>query len=59
MENPPPAKRRSDHASAVLRSRIIEGVLKPGTLVAESAAAKELGVSRVPGREALFALERD
>jgi len=59
MKTPPPSKRRSDHASAVLRRRIIEGVLEPGTLVAESAAAKELGVSRVPVREALFALERD
>jgi len=50
---------RSDHAAALLRSRIIDGVLEPGALLAESAAARELGVSRVPVREALFALERE
>lgn len=59
MKPAPSSKPRSDHASAVLRSRIIDGVLDPGTLIAESAAARELGVSRVPVREALFALERD
>jgi DNA-binding GntR family transcriptional regulator len=50
---------RSDHTAALLRSRIIDGVLEPGALLAESAAARELGVSRVPVREALFALERE
>ena len=50
---------RSDHTIALLRSRIIDGVLEPGALLAESAAARELGVSRVPVREALFALERE
>jgi DNA-binding GntR family transcriptional regulator len=50
---------RSDQAAAFLRSRIIDGVLEPGALLAESAAARELGVSRVPVREALFALERE
>jgi DNA-binding GntR family transcriptional regulator len=59
MKIQPPSKQRSDHASAILRSRIIDGVLEPGALLAESAAARELGVSRVPVREALFALERD
>jgi DNA-binding GntR family transcriptional regulator len=59
MEPPPSSKQRSDHASSVLRTRIIDGVLEPGALLAESAAARELGVSRVPVREALFALERD
>ena len=50
---------RSDHALATLRSRILEGDLPPGALLAEAAAAQELGVSRVPVREALFALERE
>lgn len=59
MKLPSSTKLRSDHAAAVLRSRIIDGVLEPGTLLAESAVAKELGFSRVPVREALFALERD
>ncbi len=59
MKTRPSSKQRSDHASAVLRSRIIDGILEPGALLAEAAAARELGVSRVPVREALFALERD
>ncbi len=59
MKQRPSSKQRSDHASAALRSRIIDGVLEPGALLAESAAARDLGVSRVPVREALFALERD
>ena len=59
MKTPPSSQQRSDHASEVLRSRIIDGVLEPGALLAESAAARELGVSRVPVREALFALERE
>lgn len=59
MKTQPSSKPRSDHASAVLRRRIIDGVLEPGALLAESASARELGVSRVPVREALFALERD
>lgn len=49
----------SDHASTILRQRILDGSMKPGTRLAESAVALELGVSRVPVREALFNLERD
>jgi DNA-binding GntR family transcriptional regulator len=60
MKTPPSSSTpRSDHTAALLRSRIIDGVLEPGALLAESAAARELGVSRVPVREALFALERE
>lgn len=53
------AKPRADHAAETLRERIVDGAIEPGTLIAESAMARELGVSRVPVREALFALERD
>ena len=49
---------RSDLALFALRSRILHGELEPGRLLAESAVARELGVSRVPVREALFTLER-
>ncbi len=59
MNSPSAAKPRTDHATDILRERIVDGVLEPGTLIAESAMARELGVSRVPVREALFALERD
>jgi DNA-binding GntR family transcriptional regulator len=42
-----------------LRKEIFIGELPPGTRLAEAAEARRLGVSRVPVREALFALERD
>jgi len=50
---------RSDQALALLRARILDGDLKPGVLLAESAVAVDLGVSRVPVREALFTLESE
>lgn len=49
----------SDHTSAILRQRILDGSMQPGMRLAESAVAQDLGVSRVPVREALFNLERD
>jgi DNA-binding GntR family transcriptional regulator len=59
MKAPSPSRQRSDQASEVLRDLILDGVLEPGKLLAESAVARDLGVSRVPVREALFVLERD
>lgn len=53
------SKPRSDQAFSLLRSRILGGHLDPGTLLAEAAVAQDLGLSRVPVREALFGLERD
>ena len=50
---------RTDSASDILRREILEGRAAPGDLLAESAVARRLGVSRVPVREALFTLERD
>jgi DNA-binding GntR family transcriptional regulator len=50
---------RSDSAATLLRAEILNGTTAPGALLAESAVAKRLGVSRVPVREALFALERE
>lgn len=50
---------RSDSAATRLRTEILNGTSAPGALLAESAVAKRLGVSRVPVREALFALERE
>ena len=50
---------RTDDAVRKLRSDIMEGVLPPGEQLAEAAVAERLGVSRVPAREALFALERE
>lgn len=59
MKQPPASSSRFEYAINELRLRIINGGSEPGSLLAEGAVAKELGVSRVPVREALFALERD
>lgn len=50
---------RSDSTASLLRAEILNGTSAPGALLAESAVARRLGVSRVPVREALFALERE
>jgi len=50
---------RTDSAADKLRQEILIGGAAPGDLSAESAVAQRLGVSRVPVREALFALERE
>ena len=50
---------RTESAAACLRQEILRGELAPGDLLAESAVAVRLGVSRVPVREALFTLERE
>lgn len=50
---------RSDVATLRLRQEILAGDAAPGHLLAESAVARRLGVSRVPVREALFTLERE
>jgi DNA-binding GntR family transcriptional regulator len=50
---------RSDDSVRRLRSGIINGALAPGALLAEASVARQLGVSRVPVREALFTLEQE
>ena len=50
---------RTDSASDILREKILDGRVAPGDLLAESAVAKRLGVSRVPVREARFTLGRE
>lgn len=42
-----------------LKEAIIEGQLRPGEHLVESKIAERLGVSRVPVREAMLALERE
>ena len=48
-----------DNVVAQVRTAIIEGRLKPGGHIVETALTKELGVSRTPVREALILLERE
>ncbi len=50
---------RSEIAASRLRQEILDGGISSGHLLAESAVAQRLGVSRVPVREALFTLERE
>ena len=43
----------------IVRERIVEGELAPGTRIKESRLAEELGTSRTPLREALINLEQE
>lgn len=55
-----PFQRQSSgqHAGRYIRQLIFERRLAPGTRVPQDELAKELGMSRIPIREALIALER-
>src|ERR1700761_9595130 len=49
----------SDQAYDLMRERILTGALPGGTPVRQDAVAVELGVSKIPLREALTRLEQD
>jgi DNA-binding GntR family transcriptional regulator len=51
-------KSLSSQVFEILETRIINGVLRPGSRLAEEAIAQELGISRSPVREAISELER-
>jgi DNA-binding GntR family transcriptional regulator len=59
MTTNPAYTSRTDQTTSLLRQEILNGHIEPGNLLAESAVALRLGVSRVPVREALFAFERE
>lgn len=48
-----------EKAAAVVRAMIFDGGLRPGDRVPQDLIASELGVSRIPVREALIILERE
>jgi DNA-binding GntR family transcriptional regulator len=48
-----------DQAALYIRRLIFDGDLRPGTRVPQDEIAQTLGVSRIPVREALIALERE
>jgi DNA-binding GntR family transcriptional regulator len=52
------AKTLSDHAFEVLRERILSTELAPLTPIRQDAIAEELGISKIPLREALARLEQ-
>ncbi|HEX5616561.1 MAG TPA: GntR family transcriptional regulator [Acidimicrobiia bacterium] len=49
----------AQHAAAYIRRLVLDGTLPPGTHVPQDEIATALGVSRIPVREALIALERE
>lgn len=51
------ANTSSEEIYAVLRQQIIEGKLRPGTRLQQNEIAEQLGLSRVPLREAIRKLE--
>ena len=48
-----------DQAALYIRRLIFDGELRPGDRVPQDEVAKALGISRIPVREALIALERE
>jgi DNA-binding GntR family transcriptional regulator len=48
-----------DVVTAELRQRIIDGTLRPGTRLGHEQIAAELGVSHIPVREAILALDKE
>src|SRR3982751_2093819 len=54
------ARRSSgDEAALLIRRMIFDGELRPGERVPQDDVAAMLGISRIPVREALIALERE
>jgi DNA-binding GntR family transcriptional regulator len=58
---PPPVERRAltDDVLSTLRKAILAGAFAPGDHIPEARTATQLGVSRVPVREAMLQLERE
>jgi DNA-binding GntR family transcriptional regulator len=55
-----PVRRSSgEHAAVYIRRLIFDGRLRPGERIPQEQIAQALGVSRIPVREALIALERE
>ena len=56
---PEPRLSSGDHAALHIRRLIFDGELRPGVRVPQDEIAQTLGISRIPVREALIALERE
>jgi DNA-binding GntR family transcriptional regulator len=52
-------KRKSDHAHAILRQRIMCADLPPGAVIDEKVLIDELGIGRTPLRESIVRLEQE
>jgi DNA-binding GntR family transcriptional regulator len=49
----------AEHIALHIRTLIFDGVLRPGMRIPQDAIAEDLGVSRIPVREALIVLENE
>jgi DNA-binding GntR family transcriptional regulator len=58
-EGAPVRRSSGDDAAFLIRRMIFEGDLRPGARVPQDDVAAMLGISRIPVREALIALERE
>ena len=54
-----PRRSSGDEAALLIRKMIFDGQLRPGERVPQDEIAAALGISRIPVREALIALERE
>jgi DNA-binding GntR family transcriptional regulator len=59
MNSPTQARTVAERVTDALRTRILAGVYEPGSPLRQDAVAAELGVSRIPLREALNHLEAE
>ena len=57
--NIPPRLTSGEQAALYIRRLVFDGDLKPGDRVPQDVVAAALGMSRIPVREALIALERE
>ncbi len=55
----PPRLTSGEQAALYIRRLVFDGDLKPGDRVPQDSVAAALGMSRIPVREALIALERE
>ena len=55
----PPRPTSSHVAAQYIRELVFEGHLRPGERIPQDAVARALGLSRIPVREAIIALERE
>lgn len=53
------APRLHERAFRILAAQIVQGALRPGTVLLESHIARQFGISRAPARQALARLESD
>ncbi|WP_308797802.1 GntR family transcriptional regulator [Agromyces silvae] len=54
-----PGDSSSSYAASAIRAAILDGVLEPGSVIPQGALAEQLGMSRIPVRDALRQLETE